>query len=140
VPNAEIFDNYDTIEQGATVTVLGYPAISPPRIGTVINKGLINEGNKIIPIPGVTLSVGNIGRIHRYRDQPQNKSESESSSYSFVGDSYQLTVNSTGVGNSGGPVFDDQGRVIAIFFAGNDQITYAVPIRYGRELMGVPVR
>jgi serine protease Do len=140
VPNVEIFDNYDSIEQGAPVTVLGYPAISPPRIGTVINKGPINEGNKVVPIPGVTLSVGNVGRIHRYRDQPQNKSESESSSYSFVGDSYQLTVNSTGVGNSGGPVFDDRGRVIAIFFAGNDQITYAVPIRYGKELMGVPVR
>jgi serine protease Do len=140
VPNVEIFDNYDTIEQGAPVTVLGYPAVSPPRIGTVINKGPINEGNKAVPIPGVTLSVGNVGRIHRYRDQPQNKSESEASSYSFMGDAYQLTVNSTGSGNSGGPVFDDQGRVIAIFFARNDQITYAVPIRYGKELMGVPVR
>jgi serine protease Do len=140
VPKVEIFDNYDTIEQGAAVTVLGYPAISPPRIGTVINKGLINEGNKVVPIPGVTLSTGNIGRIHRYRDQPQDKSEGEANSYSFVGDSYQLTVNSTGAGNSGGPVFDDKGRVIAIFFAGNNQITYAVPIRYGKELMGVPAK
>jgi serine protease Do len=140
VPKVEIFDNYDSIEQGAQLTVLGYPSMSPPRIGAVINKGLINEGNKVVPIPGVTLSVGNIGRIHRYRDQPQNNSESEASSYSRLGDSYQLTVNSTGPGNSGGPVFDDRGRVIAIFFAGNDKITYAVPIRYGKELMGVPVR
>src|SRR5262245_14645909 len=141
VPKVDIFDNYDAIEQGTPVTVLGYPAISPSRIGTVINKGpRFTEGNKVVPIPGVTLSVGNVGRIHRYQDQLQNKSESETSSYSYLGDSYQLTVNSTGPGNSGGPVFDDRGRVIAIFYMGNDKITYAVPIRYGKELMGAPAK
>jgi S1-C subfamily serine protease len=52
---------------------------------------------------------------------------------------YQLTVNSTGAGNSGGPVFDDRGRVIGIFTSSNSldvKVTFAVPIRYGMELMG----
>ena len=59
---------------------------------------------------------------------------------SALGDVYQLTINSTGAGNSGGPVFDDHGRVIGIFFAGlrgDAAITFAVPIRYGKELMSV---
>ncbi|MFL6373248.1 MAG: trypsin-like serine protease, partial [Pyrinomonadaceae bacterium] len=49
----------------------------------------------------------------------------------------QLATGSTGAGNSGGPVFDGQGRVIGIFFAGQqaDAITYAVPIRYGKEFL-----
>ena len=59
---------------------------------------------------------------------------------SVIGDSYQLQINTTGSGNSGGPVFDDHGRVIAIFYAGlsdgRTAVTFAVPIRYGKELMG----
>ncbi len=40
-----------------------------------------------------------------------------------------------GGGNSGGPVFDMQGNVIAIHFAGDGrQSGYAVPIRYGMQL------
>jgi S1-C subfamily serine protease len=52
-----------------------------------------------------------------------------------------LTINATGGGNSGGPLFDDKGRVIGIFFAGrtmdNTTISFAVPIRYGLELMSI---
>ena len=59
--------------------------------------------------------------------------------YSSIGDVYQLTANATGGGNSGGPVFNEQGRVIGIFFASNKggdaRITFAIPISYGREIM-----
>jgi S1-C subfamily serine protease len=44
------------------------------------------------------------------------------------------------MGNSGGPMFDDQGRVTAIFTLGRHMdvnISGAIPIRYGMELMGV---
>ena len=56
-------------------------------------------------------------------------------------DAYQLSTSATGAGNSGGPVFDDQGRVIAIFTygtgtgTGDAAVTYAIPIRYGMQLM-----
>ena len=59
--------------------------------------------------------------------------------YSNVGDVYQLTANATGTGNSGGPVFNEQGRVIGIFFAsrrmGGASVTFAIPISYGIEIM-----
>jgi S1-C subfamily serine protease len=60
--------------------------------------------------------------------------------YTNSGDTYQLTINSTGGGNSGGPMFDDHGRVTGIYFAGKSgdaQISFSVPIKYGLELMSV---
>jgi S1-C subfamily serine protease len=54
----------------------------------------------------------------------------------MMGDYYQLTINSTGPGNSGGPMYDDQGRVIGIYSAGSAKMSYAVPIKYAIELMG----
>jgi S1-C subfamily serine protease len=44
----------------------------------------------------------------------------------------------SGAGNSGGPVFDGKGQVIGLFTYGNtanNTVTYAVPIRYARDLM-----
>jgi S1-C subfamily serine protease len=139
LPKVEYLDNYDSIEQGAAVTVLGYPSLSLPRIGSVKRQDSFS-GSKLFTVPGVTLSQGNIGRIHRDQDKDRAKAGSAPSSISLLGDVYQLTVNSTGEGNSGGPVFDNQGKVIAIFFSGNKQVTYAVPIRYGAELMSAPTR
>jgi len=148
LPKVEIFDNYNVIEQGAVVTVLGYPDVSPPRIGSVRGQDPLSQtsGGKVFTVPGVTLSYGNVGRIHRDQDKEQGKPANSNTKSLIVGDAYQLTINSTGRGNSGGPVFDDQGRVIAIFFlsgndfSGNNVVTYAVPIRYGAELMGAPTR
>ena len=80
--------------------------------------------------------MGNIGRVIRGSD-----ANSSDGVVSTMGDLYQLTVNSTGGGNSGGPVFDDQGHVIAIYTSGRAlagaTVSFAVPIRYGMELMGV---
>jgi S1-C subfamily serine protease len=91
-------------------------------------------------VPDPTLSIGNIGRVIRGQENPTGGKDQIISS---IGDAYQLTINSTGSGNSGGPVFDDRGRVIGIFFASSRQdamITFAVPIRYGKELMSVGAR
>ena len=130
---AALFDNYSSVVQGEPIAILGYPAASPVVVGAVESKDVFNRqaDSKVIPDP--TLSVGNIGRVIRGQ---AGISESTFSSY---GDVYQLTVNSTGPGNSGGPVFDDKGRVIGIFTSGTRgdvMITFAVPIRYGIELMG----
>ena len=113
--------------------VLGYPAVSPVVVGAIQSKDVFNGGQEARVIPDPTLSVGNIGRVIR------GSAGLTEATFSSFGDVYQLTVNSTGAGNSGGPVFDNNGRVIGIFTSSmttDVKITFAVPIRYGMELMG----
>jgi S1-C subfamily serine protease len=129
----ELNDNYDSIDVGDRVVALGYPGVSQPVYGVARSRDVFNPQVTIKEIPDPTLSTGNVGRILR------GSSGMEQATY-FAGDYYQLTINSTGAGNSGGPLFDDQGRVIAIFSLGRTldvSISGAIPIRYGMELMGV---
>jgi len=140
VPAVEINDNYESIKAGETAIVLGYPAISAPVYGIVKSQDPMNTETKGIEIPDPTVTVGNIGRIYRNSEGAANAGKAASTTVSVIGDSYQLQINTTGGGNSGGPVFDDKGRVIAIFYAGlsdgRTAVTFAVPIRYGKDLMG----
>ncbi|HEX7317185.1 MAG TPA: trypsin-like peptidase domain-containing protein [Pyrinomonadaceae bacterium] len=141
LPAVEINDNYEAIQAGEAAIVLGYPAISAPVYGIVKSQDPMNTETKGIEIPDPTVTVGNIGRVYRSTEGTGGPSVgAEKTTVSVIGDSYQLQINTTGSGNSGGPVFDDHGRVIAIFYAGlsdgRTAVTFAVPIRYGRELMG----
>ena len=141
VPAVEINDNYDSIKAGETAIVLGYPAISQPVFGIVKSQDAINKETQVVEIPDPTVTVGNVGRIYRNNEGSGGAAVgAEKTTVSVIGDSYQLQINTTGSGNSGGPVFDDHGRVVAIFYAGlsdgRTAVTFAVPIRYGKELMG----
>ncbi len=128
----ELFDNYDTLKKGELVTIMGYPAASPAVYGVIKSSDVFNKGTQIKIIPDPTVTTTNIGNIIRDSDEKDKNKR-----VSIMGDVIQLATGSTGSGNSGGPVFDSQGRVIGIFFAGQqaDAITYAVPIRYGKEFL-----
>jgi serine protease Do len=129
----DLHDNYESIAQGDDISVMGYPGVSPAVIGAVQSKEALTPTLEQRVIPDPTLSVGNIGRIIR------GKAGLTEATYSQFGDVYQLTINSTGAGNSGGPVLDAKGRVIGLFTYAiqmDARITFAVPIRYGMELMG----
>jgi S1-C subfamily serine protease len=131
LPVVDMLDNYNDIKTGDAVTVMGYPGASPQQYSQIASHDYFNSNPQIVRVPVPTLSQGNIGRLIR------GSSETSSGNYySSFGDSYQLTINSTGAGNSGGPLFDDNGRVIGIFSAANKIMTFAVPLRYGLELMG----
>ena len=144
VKKVELNDNYDTIKLGDSVVVLGYPGGSPPLVAIIGSKtsrgAAVSEQVGIIPDP--TLSVGNISRVVRGQEPVPGKDPltGKDTIISTIGDIYQLNINTTGGGNSGGPVFDDRGRVIAIYTYGigsDFQASGAVPIRYAKELMGV---
>jgi S1-C subfamily serine protease len=137
LPKVELYDNYEKAAVGDAITILGYPAVSDVVIAVVKSRDAFNREMQQRVVPDPTLSAGHIGKILRAADGPIN---SEYMTFAPSGDTYQLTVNSTGGGNSGGPMFDAYGRVVGIFFAGKQldaQITLAVPIRYGMELMSV---
>lgn len=130
-------DTYDKTRQGDAVTVMGYPGISEEVLTVIKSRDMFNRESQQRVLPEPTLSTGNIGKILRAAD-----AEVRDGFMTFApsGDTYQLTINSTGGGNSGGPMFDASGSVIGIYFAGKSgdaQISFAIPIRYGMELLRI---
>ncbi|MBC7842639.1 MAG: trypsin-like peptidase domain-containing protein [Gemmatimonadaceae bacterium] len=130
-------DNYSSVRQGENVTVMGYPGVSDLTYAVVKSKDTFNKESQARVVPEVTLTTGTIAKVTKSADSegvgPMNY-------YTPSGDRFQLNINTTGAGNSGGPLFDAQGRVIGIFFAGRStdaSVTFAVPIKYGMELMNV---
>ncbi len=133
----ELNDNFDTIQSGARVTVMGYPAVSVQTIQAQASNDMHNQNATVNIIPNPTVTDGNIQLIAR--NGANNSAELQT--ISEVGDGYQLAINTTGSGNSGGPVFDDQGKVIVIFIDSIQKpglttvVTFALPIKEGIELM-----
>lgn len=127
-------DNYDLVKPGQTITVMGYPGVAPEQYIVRKSNDPFRPNSQFTTVPTPTVTTGNIGRIIP-------ASSDKNLTYSAFGDSYQLTVNATGSGNSGGPMYDDEGNVIGIYYAGTSdargtQISFAIPIKYGLELMG----
>lgn len=138
VPKVELNDNYDQIQAGQTITILGFPGLSPEVGVRAKSQDPFNLTQQFKVVPNPTVSGGLIGKVIRGEQSAANREERDY--VSEFGDSIQLTSASTGVGNSGGPVFDDRGRVIGIFYAGayragDAVITFAVPIHYAMEMM-----
>ncbi len=129
----ELLDSYNDIKAGESVTVMGYPGVAPEQYIVRKSSDPFKPNTDFSSVPSPTVTPGNIGRIIK-------GSSDKSTLYSTFGDSYQLTINATGAGNSGGPLFDNKGRVVGIYYAGRNlggtQISFAVPIKYGMELMG----
>jgi len=127
-------DSYDEIKPGQVVTVMGYPGVAPEEFVVRKSNDPFNPQTQFTTMPTPTVTTGNIGRIIP-------ASSDKKLTYSGFGDSYQLTINATGAGNSGGPMFDEKGNVVGIYYAGASgggaNISFAVPIKYGLELMGI---
>jgi serine protease Do len=125
----------DKVDVGDRVFVLGYPAISEKTIimTTSSEAGVKQARAEFIPEP--TLTEGIVSHLG-VEDHERGGAKVVSS----LGDAFQMSINSTGAGNSGGPVFNDKGHVIGLFtYSGHDKegtmVTYAVPVKYGRDLL-----
>ncbi len=136
LPKVELYDSYEEIQPGDAAIVMGYPGISPPQLVLKRSQDVFNTNPNITSVPVPTVSTGNVGRMVRGSEKNSKIDEYQSS----FGDYYQLTINSAGFGNSGGPMFDDKGRVVGVFSVGKwepgTSISFAVPIKYVMELMG----
>ena len=131
-----MFDNYAKVKPGQPLTVMGYPAVAPRGFVAGRSKDTFKRDVKITTMPTPKVTPGTVESII----QGSSEFSAKDISYSTFGDSYQLTISATGEANSGGPLFDDEGRVVGIYYAGvtdiaGTQISFAVPIKYGLELM-----
>jgi serine protease Do len=128
-------DSQVSVSPGEDITVTGYPANSPDVDVRVKSQDPMNRSYdwRVLPVP--TISTGTVGKIISGNMKMIGNTPSEYRSR--FGDVYQLNVNTTGSGNSGGPVFNKAGNVIGIYTYGSDRNSFAVPIKYGEELMGI---
>jgi S1-C subfamily serine protease len=131
-----LFTDESAIQPGQEVVVLGYPAVSPSVFGVDVSRDMFTSRSHVAAIADPTLTHGPISKvITAGGGTVADGTISE-------GEVYQLGINTTGAGNSGGPVFDKYGRVIGIFYAGSSRggaaVTYAVPVRFGEELLRNP--
>jgi serine protease Do len=125
------------VSVGDRVFAMGYPA----NIETVALKAHFEMGAKLEDAEVVekpTLTEGIVARL--LGDTP--KTADGRTVLSPVGEVMQLTINASGAGNSGGPVFDAAGQVIGLFTyaykvgnSGSFNESGAVPIKYGRQLL-----
>src|SRR5471030_90883 len=132
-----MFTDSDAIRPGQPVVVMGYPAISPDAFGVEVSRDMFTNRAHLSAIADPTLTTGPVSKVIA-----SGNSIKGVDGYISSGEVYQLGINTTGAGNSGGPVFDSKGRVIAIFYAGGTRVgasvTFAVPVKFGKELIDNP--
>jgi serine protease Do len=122
----EYADNFDSIGQGDGVSMMGYPGAAPQQVFQTISKDFFDPKTTQILVRSPIFDEGTIGQIQK-------------GSGSQIGDLYLINGLNTGPGNSGGPLFDHQGKVIGIVNSmlnnNGTRYTFAVPIKYGISLM-----
>lgn len=124
----------NVVKVGERVTVLGYPGFSTETVAFVRSHEIGQSATKRQRIPEPTVTDGVVSQI-----SPPRQDRGDVTTIGTMGDVYQLTVPS-GAGNSGGPTFNSAGKVIGVFtygLNGRETTTFAVPIKYGRDLMQV---
>jgi S1-C subfamily serine protease len=131
----EIASTEDNLKVGERVIVLGYPGISTATLmeSSSTERGQVKSRVEVIPEPTVTEGI--ISKLGTELTQ-----SGTTTVRGTLGDAFQLSINSTGAGNSGGPVFNSSGKAIGLFTYGSCNIgdacvSHAVPIKHGRFLL-----
>jgi serine protease Do len=133
-----ISSDADSVKAGQSVVVMGYPAISPDVFGAEVSRDMLTlNRTHLAAIADPTLTTGPVSKV-----LPSGTAVRGVDGVLSAGEVYQLGINTTGAGNSGGPVFDSKGRVVGIFYAARTyagaSVTYAVPVKFGTELIDNP--
>lgn len=127
--------SYEVLE-GQEIMSMGFPGLSPEAKKFTKDQSYVGANNfKSAPSP--TAAEGIISKV---MNSAQDASLTQTNDIvSGLGDYYQMTINSGG-GNSGGPVFNEEGDVIGVFTASTwdnsgTKFTFSVPVKYIHKLM-----
>lgn len=124
----------ETPQIGERAFTLGYPGVARRSFvqTETIERGQSRRLTDIVYEPFITDGI--ISLI-----TSEVKTENGVRTGGLTGALYQLSINSTGSGNSGGPVFNKDSQVIGLFTytvqSGGAYTSAAVPIKYGRDLL-----
>lgn len=124
------------VESGKAIMIMGYPSLAPDVVVGRASADYFNRATRLITVPSPTVNTGAVGRVISATARTQD--EMVQGYFSVMGEYYQLSGSTPGPGNSGGPVFDKDGNVIGIYaaYVSTGTMGFAVPIKYGLELMG----
>lgn len=144
----DINAQYGTVKGGERVVMLGYPAMSSQTYFTQqstkskdLNSNVANSKNNTSVVNTVSVAEGIISKVPASRMEEKRSSSTEAKAFASRGDYIEMSMNYSGEGNSGGPVFNAEGKVIGIFTSNisskdvGANIGLAVPISYGLELL-----
>ena len=125
------------VREGQEIMAMGFPGLSPDAAKLTRDQSFTGARNNFKTAPSPTATEGIVSKV---LNNASDASIAQTDDIiSGLGDHYQMTINS-GPGNSGGPVFNDQGEVIGVFTAARwdgagTKFTYSVPIKYVHRLM-----
>lgn len=123
------------VKVGERIIVMGHPDISTRTTAKFITSEAGDPRLRREEIPEPTVTDGIVSKLGMELQQ-----EGTTQISSDLGDAVQLSVVATGLGNSGGPVFNSAGKVIALFtYIANapdgTRVSFAVPIKHGLDLL-----
>ena len=124
----KLTSDLDSAKIGQEIVLIAYPGSSPPNIQPQKSYSPFSNPSTFTSVPSVSIFKGTLSKVYSDKTVIQNI-------YSSDKEFYQLDFNHPGAGSSGGPIFNENGNVIAICFAEYNSLTLAIPIKFGIALI-----